>query len=122
MESISLREEDFFEMTNNNYILRAQIPIVGSRFDYLLNSYKPNRNDKWIMFHHPGHFYIYDNITKHCIFDVTYIEFPPSEVKNAREERIVAVIPSIKINKNKSQWSDNADDDWCVADIILKEL
>lgn len=62
-------EEQFFSMSQENYTRRAQIPIRRSRYDYLLSQYLPDKNDRWIMFQHPGHFLIYDIESRYCLYD-----------------------------------------------------
>ena len=72
----------------------AQIPIRRERFDYLLNRYAPDDSQRWYMVSRPNHFLIYDNKTKCCVYDATYIEF--EDIKDGNS--IVAVISNIRIN------------------------
>ena len=94
-------EKSFYTMSENNYIRRAQIPIRQKKYDFLVKEYSPDENDRYVMFHHPGHFLIYDSITRYCIYDATYIRLP-----DKGEDAVAFVITEIKINKDEKCFSD----------------
>ncbi len=79
---------------------RTQIPILKDRFIYLTRHYRPNsENSRWVMYHHTGHFMIYERETKCCIFDAIYMPFGLPD--NLPEDEIVAVIHEIRINQKE---------------------
>ena len=74
----------------------AQIPIRADRFRYLTKEYSPGVDDSgWVMFHHPGHFMIYDKVTRNCVFDASYGLL--REPENLRDEELVAVVFDIRV-------------------------
>ena len=75
----------------------AQIPVRADRFKYLTEVYKPGDGDSsWVMFHHPGHFMIYDRESRRCVFDGTYGLL--GEPENQPDDELVAVVFEIRIN------------------------
>ena len=104
--SIVNYEEHFIAMPEENYSRRAQIPIRLSRFNYLLNQYVPSKNQTWIMFQHPGHFFIYDKKSRYCIFDGIYLKFEKETEDLLEDDPIVAVITEIIINQDPNQYPD----------------
>ena len=75
------------------------------------------------MFHHPGHFLIYDKRSRYCLYDATYIRL--RETKDVCEEKdiIEAVIAEIKINKDEKQKASVEKGDFgLLCDLILKDL
>ena len=85
-----INESDYFVMPATRETRSAQIPINAERFEYLTKHYTPGKNgSRWIMFHHPGHFMIYDKESRYCIFDGTYATVTDSD--------LVAVVYDIRI-------------------------
>ena len=112
-------ELNYHEMSSVYQDRPAQIPIRGSRLNYLLNDYSPKESDKWIMFNHPNHFVIYNRESKYCIYDVEYMAIDSHEEDNP----IVAVVSSMRINQDPRQHSSDDKDDFDkVHDLIVKEL
>ena len=113
-------EKHYFEMSRFNYERPAQIPILRSRLNYLLNEYSPQESDRWIMFKHPNHFLIYDIKTKFCIYDAEYEAF---EEQYEDPEPICAVVTKLRINQDSNQHPEDIDNDFgVVADLLVKEL
>ncbi len=113
-----LNEKDFNRMPDDACDRPAQIPIIRERLDYLLNQYTPDSTKRWVMFHHPDHFVIYENATKNCIFDATYLEFDQID---GYEKGAVAVITTFRINR--SQFPDDVDDEFrLLVDLIHRDL
>ena len=112
-----LEEDQYIPMSENNYTHRAQIPVRVDRFKYLTKEYKRHAGDsKWVMFHHPGHFIIYERDSKLCIFDATYQAGEDAD-KRADNE-IGAVITEIRMPMNNI-----IDNGFRVlADLICKDL
>ncbi len=113
-------EDNYFQMSSDNYERPAQIPIRYGRLDYLLNEYSSKETDRWIMFSHPNHFVIYDRKTRFCIYDAEYTNF---ENQFADSEPICAVIEKIRINKDPEQHPGDIEDDFCtLADLLERDL
>ena len=114
-------ESNFIPMSDKNYSRPAQIPIRTERFEYLTKIYKPEAEDgRWVMFHHPGHFRIYDRETRYCIFDAAY-----TILKNPEEGTpgdIVAVVTDIKISTDESRHEIIEEDFRVIDDLIVTEL
>lgn len=116
-------EKQYFSMSRENYTRRAQIPIRCSRYDYLLSQYLPERDTKWIMFHHPGHFLVYDIESRNCLFDGAYLAFEKAADRFAEEDPIVAIITEITINQDPVQFPDKIEDDFGLfSNLLLEEL
>ena len=111
-------ENQFMKMPENHYARPAQIPIRVKRFNYLINEYIPGNNDQYIMFHHPGHFLIYDKMSKCCAFDVAYVVFKEKTQTQSGEDSLVAVIPEIRINQDDSIHKTDEDDFGIVVELI----
>ena len=115
-------EADYLIMPATRDSRPAQIPIRAERFEYLTKYYKPGEKDsKWIMFHHPGHFMIYDMESRYCIFDGTYAMLgdPDSQVP----DELVAVVCDIRIcPKEYSSTIFEGDGFRIFADLICEEL
>ena len=115
-------ENQFMKMPENHYAHPAQIPIRAKRFNYLINEYIPGNNDQYIMFHHLGHFLIYDNKTKYCLFDASYILLGNNQNKISNDDDLAAVIPQIIINQDSTQRSDLSKDDFSLLTDIIYEI
>ena len=115
-------ENRFNRMSELNYIRPAQIPLRQKRFRYLIESYTPSTEDKWIMFHHPNHFIIYDGKSRNCIFDATYQFLSGHYDNDAEDDALVAVISEIRINTDTTQYPPMEDDFGVLMNIITAEL
>lgn len=62
-------------------------------------------NCNWILFHHPGHFLIYDRSSKYCIVGAIYEELGVHE-DVIEDNPLVAVISSFAFNQDKTQCPD----------------
>ncbi len=100
----------------------AQIPIQADRFEYLTQHYKPGATDsRWIMFHHPGHFMIYDNESRHCVFDGAYAMLKDPENQSCDE--LVAFVYDIRIDQDKLRSViPDGDEFELFADLICENL
>ncbi len=114
-----LNESCYFSMSDTKGFRRAQIPLSKERFEYLLNSYEPTEDNEWVIFHHPGHFLIYSNETKYCIFDAAYIELQQDLDENRSPDSISAVITDFVINQDPVQCPQNNCDEFDVLKYIL---
>ena len=103
-------ENTFEKMPETHSIRRSQIPIRQERFKELSEGYYLAENCNWILFHHPGHFLIYDMLSKYCIVDATYEELGEQE-DVIEDNPLVAVISSFAFNQDKSQCPDLNEND-----------
>ena len=118
----TLTENRFAPMPEETESRFAQIPITKERFEYLTDRYSPQENDRWILFHHPGHFVIYDNSTGYCIYDAEYAMLRDPKKENDKEE-LVAFIPEFITNRNTVQFPAEIKDYFIfLADLISKDL
>ena len=115
-------ENDFQRMAEINYTRPAQIPISNDRYNYLVNLYQPDPDDKWLLVHHPGHFIIYNAASKYCLFDAEYTMLRKPSCKSEEGSSIIAVITNIRINQDKSQFPCIKDDFGLLVKLILDEL
>ena len=112
-------EKQYTPIPENSYTRPAQIPIYASRFRQLTEESKTKlQYDNWIMFHHPGHFLIYDKMSKCCAFDVAYVVFKEKTQTQSGEDSLVAVIPEIRINQDDSIHKTDEDDFGIVVELI----
>jgi len=78
----------------------CQIPIRADRFMYLTGEFKAGTGgDDWVMFHHPGHFMIYDRNTCCCIVDASYGMFRDPE--KCMDDEIAAVVFEMRLLQDK---------------------
>ena len=117
-----IREEDYLIMPAIRDTWPAQIPITASRFIYLTKQYKPcSKGSRWVMFHHPGHFMIYDNESRYCIFDGTYtmLDYPDDQFPDA----LAAVVYDIRICPEEYRSTIFKDDGFKIfADLLCDDL
>lgn len=74
----------------------CQIPIRTGRFRYLTGQHAPGKGDSgFVMYHHPGHFLIYEKASGQCIADATY-GMLKTDWKEQPDDEIVAVIFEIR--------------------------
>lgn len=84
------------------------------------NMFHKMSDDNYIMFHHPGHFLIYDKKTKYCVYDATYAYFSGQRDKTTESDPIVAVVYEMKISLNDKHYYNKAGDDFgIVMDFVL---
>ena len=95
-------EDMFCSMPEAHSIRRSQIPIQQDCFQKLTEDYYLAENSNWIIFHHPGHFLVYDRSSKYCIMDARY-ELLGQQREEAEDNPLVAVISSFTFNQDKSQ-------------------
>ena len=95
-------EDKYFVMPETYSIRRVQIPIRRERFKALSGNYYLVDNYNWIVFHHPGHFLIYDRSSKYCILDAIYEELGQSE-DTLEDDPLAAVVTSFSLNQDQNQ-------------------
>ena len=117
-------ESAFFKMSDNNYSRRAQIPISSARFHYLTKEYSPENNNQWILFHHPGHFIIYNKNSRFCRFDASYIVLRKNEDASSVQDNVFAVIPEMIINNDSTQFPEQEEDGdiSLLSDLLERDL
>lgn len=108
-------ESQYFIMPTT-YSRPAQIPLRAVRFRYLTKEYMPGSGESsWVMFHHPGHFMVYDMETRRCVFDGSY-EFL-RDPEDQPDDELVAVIYEIRINQNE-KWHPITEDTGGFGDFV----
>ena len=102
-------KDTYYEISENNIVRRAQIPIRRQRFQELTNP--TDDGSRWDIVRMSDHFLVFDKTTRFCYFDATYMWI---ENKSSEDEDnpIVAVISKIKINNDYDQCPDMEDNDF----------
>ena len=103
-------EDKYFAMPETHSIRRVQIPIRQEQFEALSGNYYLVDKYNWIVFHHPGHFLIYDRSSKYCILDAAYEKLGQSE-DTLEDDPLAAVVTSILLNQDKDQCPNLDEDD-----------
>ena len=113
-------EKQYEQMPESARVRRAQIPISAKRFRYLTEEYAPDAEDAYVMFQHPGHFVIYDQASKTCLFDMSCLPLSKEE-KTRGDMELVVVIPEFRINPDLLQ-DPHVNAVGLASDLLLKEL
>lgn len=80
----------------------CQIPIRAGRFRYLTKEFVPGTGeDGWVMFHHPGHFMIYDRDIRICIADASYGMPLLSSLEDLEDDELAAIVFEIRLLHDK---------------------
>ena len=122
VNKLNLQDESQYRpISEKSYTCRAQIPIYSKRFEQLTKTAKSGLQYKnWIMFHHPGHFLVYDTISMCCVFDATYLWSGKEDISQSEEDNIVAAITEMRISQDGSRHPIIENDFSLLTDLILK--